>query len=75
MAAFFEQFLGFKILSMGTSRVVKKDQLEIVLEDARDRDVVWPGNFHIGIEVATRADLARIHADMCEPGDQAASMR
>lgn len=67
-AAFFEQFLGFQVLSMGTSRVVKKDQLDIVLEDARDRDVAWPGNFHIGVEVATREDLARIHADMRDAG-------
>ena len=56
------------LLEMGTSRVVKKDQLDIVLEDARDRDVAWPGNFHIGIEVATCTDLARIHADMRDAG-------
>ena len=67
-AAFFEQFLGFEVLAMGTSRVVKKDHLDIVLEDARDRDVAWPGNFHIGIEVATRADLERLHADMRDAG-------
>lgn len=67
-AAFFEQFLGFRVLAMGTSRVVKKDQLDIVLEDARDRDVAWPGNFHIGVEVATCTDLARIHADMLGAG-------
>ena len=67
-AAFFEQFLGFQVLAMGTSRVVKKEQLDIVLEDARDRDVAWPGNFHIGIEVASCTDLARIHADMLGAG-------
>lgn len=67
-AAFFERFLGFTVLAMGTSRVVKKDQFDIVLEDGRDRDVAWPGNFHVGIEVATRDDLARIRAEMVDAG-------
>ncbi|WP_416762141.1 VOC family protein [Roseateles sp. So40a] len=67
-AAFFERFLGFTVLAMGNSRVVKKDQLDIVLEDARDRDVQWPGNFHVGVEVATREDLARLFDEMREAG-------
>ncbi len=67
-AAFFERFLGFTVLAMGSSRVVKKDQLDIVLEDARDRDVQWPGNFHVGVEVATREDLSRLFDEMREAG-------
>ena len=67
-AAFFERFLGFTVLAMGSSRVVKKDQLDIVLEDARDRDVQWPGNFHVGVEVATREDLTRLFDEMREAG-------
>ncbi|HEX7688005.1 MAG TPA: VOC family protein [Burkholderiaceae bacterium] len=67
-AAFFERFLGFQVLAMGTSRVLKKRSLDIVIEDARDRDVAWPGNFHLGIEVATRADLERMRADMLDAG-------
>ncbi len=67
-AAFFEHFLGFAVLSMGSSRVVKKDALDIVIEDARDRDIHWPGNFHIGVEVSTLTDLQRIHADMLGAG-------
>jgi catechol-2,3-dioxygenase len=67
-AAFFERFLGFEILAMGSSCIAKKDDLDIVLEDARDRAVSWPGNFHVGVEVATRADLARMHAQLCDAG-------
>ena len=61
-------YLGFQVLAMGTSRVLKKRSLDIVIEDARDRDVAWPGNFHLGIEVATRADLERMRADMLDAG-------
>ena len=67
-AAFFERFLGFQVLAMGTSSVLKKRSLDIVIEDASDRDVAWPGNFHLGIEVATRADLERMRADMLDAG-------
>lgn len=63
-AAFFEHFLGFSVAAFGHSRIVKKDQLDIVIEDGRDRDCSWPRNFHVGVEVATRADLERIHAEM-----------
>ncbi|WP_245643180.1 VOC family protein [Roseateles chitosanitabidus] len=62
--AFFEHYLDAKTLPFGTSCVVKKDGWDIVIEDARDRDVAWPGNFHIGVELATRAELEQLYAAM-----------
>ena len=62
--AFFVRYLDAKTFPFGTSCVVKKDGWDIVIEDAGDRDVAWPGNFHIGMELATRAELEQMYAAM-----------
>ncbi|OWQ90795.1 extradiol dioxygenase [Roseateles aquatilis] len=63
-AAFFERHLGFETSSFGTSRILKKDGLDIVIEHVTDRDVSWPTNFHIGVELASRDDVERLHAEL-----------
>jgi hypothetical protein len=61
---FLVRYLDVKTLPFGTSCVVKKDGWDIVIEDAGDRDVAWPGNFHIGMELATRVELEQMYAAM-----------
>ena len=56
-AAFFERQLGCTVTPFGTSFLAKRPGFDIVLEDARDRDVDWPQNFHVGLELPTVDDV------------------
>lgn len=56
-AAFFEKHLEWHGTAMGRSRVLKGHGFDVVIEDAADRAVNWPGNFHIGFELPTLASL------------------
>ncbi len=56
-AAFFAQHLGCTLEAMGSSRVLKRHDFDIVIEDAADRAVNWPGNFHIGFELPSAQDV------------------
>jgi len=69
-AAFFEQHLGFAVSAFGRSRILKKDGLDIVIEDASGRatPVAWPENFHIGVELPTVDDLRRVREQMLAAG-------
>jgi catechol 2,3-dioxygenase-like lactoylglutathione lyase family enzyme len=67
-AAFFERHLGFSVSAFGRSRILKKDGLDIVIEDASDRAVVWPENFHVGVELPSLEDVRGLRAQMLEAG-------
>lgn len=60
-AGFFEQHLGCRATSFGTSRLLKRAGFDIVIEDASDRTVVWPENFHLGFEMPTLEDVQNLH--------------
>lgn len=67
-ASFFERHLGCSVVPMGTSRVVKRHDFDIVIEDAAGRRVDWPENFHIGFELPTVQDVARLFQEFTEAG-------
>jgi catechol 2,3-dioxygenase-like lactoylglutathione lyase family enzyme len=67
-AAFFEQYLDCTSASFGTSKILKRHDFDIVIEDASDRPVDWPGNFHIGFEVPTAADVDSLYQQFREGG-------
>lgn len=50
-AGFFERHLEWQATPMGRSMVLKGHGFDVVIEDAADRPVQWPGNFHIGFEL------------------------
>jgi catechol 2,3-dioxygenase-like lactoylglutathione lyase family enzyme len=60
-AGFFEKHLGCAASEFGRSRLVKRPGFDIVIEDASDRDVAWPENFHLGFELPTVADVKDLH--------------
>lgn len=69
-AAFLKRHLDCTAAEMGRKRVLKRDDFGIVIEDATDRPVDWPGNCHIGFELPTaqalRALQERFQADGVE---------
>lgn len=67
-AGFFERYLGFSVSSFSTSRILKKDGVDIVIEDASDRAISWPGNFHIGVELQSPEDVVQLRAEMAAEG-------
>lgn len=67
-AAFFEQYLGCSSTAFGTSKVLKRHDFDIVIEDAAGRPVAWPENFHIGFEVPTAQDVERLYRAFEEGG-------
>jgi catechol 2,3-dioxygenase-like lactoylglutathione lyase family enzyme len=67
-AAFFEQYLDCTSASFGISKILKRHDFDIVIEDASDRPVDWPGNFHIGFEVPTAADVDSLYQQFREDG-------
>jgi catechol 2,3-dioxygenase-like lactoylglutathione lyase family enzyme len=72
-AAFFEQYLGCSATRFGTSQILKRHDFDIVIEDASDRPVDWPGNFHIGFEVPTAADVDSLYRQFREDGAELAT--
>ena len=67
-AAFFERYLECKVTAMGSGRVLTRSDFDIVLEDANDRAVDWPANFHIGIELPSLQELQSMHARFVAEG-------
>jgi catechol 2,3-dioxygenase-like lactoylglutathione lyase family enzyme len=72
-ASFFEQYLGCTSASFGSSKILKRHDFDIVIEDASDRPVDWPGNFHIGFEVPTAADVDSLYRQFREGGAELAT--
>lgn len=60
-AGFFQEHLGCTATAFGTSRLLKRPGFDIVIEDASDQEVAWPGNFHLGFELPTVDDVHRLH--------------
>lgn len=67
-SAFFARHLGCTVTPFDTSAVVKRHDFDIVIEDAAGRPVDWPENFHIGFELPTAADVARLHDEFTAAG-------
>lgn len=66
--AFFERHLGCTITRHATYAILKRHDFDIVIEDARDDLVQWPGNFHIGFELPTVADVAHLYDEFVKAG-------
>ncbi len=60
-AGFFEQHLGCKATPFGSSLHLKRPGFDIVIEDASDRTVAWPQNFHLGFELPTVEAVRQLH--------------
>ncbi|MGO4701882.1 VOC family protein [Dyella sp. 2RAB6] len=61
-AAFFVRHLGCSVSDFGSSKILKRHDFDIVVEDATEHAVQWPDNFHIGFELPSAADVLA----MCE---------
>jgi catechol 2,3-dioxygenase-like lactoylglutathione lyase family enzyme len=60
-ADFFERHLDWQAIPMGRSRVLKGYGFDVVIEDAADRPVDWPRNFHIGFELPSLEALRALY--------------
>lgn len=69
-AGFFERYLGCTVAPIGASRIVKRKDFDIVIENVTDRSVVWPENFHIGFEVPTARDVVDLYEQFQASGAQ-----
>ena len=67
-AGFFERHLGCKATPFGTSLHLKRPNFDIVIEDASDRTVSWPQNFHLGFELPTVEDVRHLHDRLAADG-------
>lgn len=59
-AAFFVQHLGCTVSDFGTSKILKRHDFDIVIENAADQDFQWPKNFHIGFELSSASDVVTL---------------
>ena len=69
-AAFFERYLGCTSSSFSTSKILKRHDFDIVIEDAGDHPVDGPHNFHIGFELPTAEDVEQLYRAFAEGGAQ-----
>ncbi|QNK03897.1 VOC family protein [Dyella telluris] len=60
-ASFFVRHLGCTASAFGTTQILKRHDFDIVVEDAEDRVVHWPENFHIGFELPSAADVLALY--------------
>lgn len=67
-ASFFVRHLGCTAAIFGSSQILKRHDFDIVVEDAEDRVVQWPENFHIGFELPTAADVVAMYEDFKTAG-------
>jgi catechol 2,3-dioxygenase-like lactoylglutathione lyase family enzyme len=67
-ASFFVRHLGCIESDFGTTKILKRHDFDIVVEDARDRAIQWPGNFHIGFELPTAAAVIALYEDLKAAG-------
>ncbi|SEK34595.1 Catechol 2,3-dioxygenase [Roseateles sp. YR242] len=72
-ASFFEQHLDWQVTAMGRSRMLKGYGFDVVIEDAADRPVDWPGNFHIGFELPSLEALRGLYERFQSDGVEFAS--
>ena len=62
-ASFFVRHLGCSVSDFGSSKILKRHDFDIVVEDATGRAVQWPDNFHIGFELPSAADVVAMYED------------
>ncbi|WCM23698.1 VOC family protein [Paraburkholderia bryophila] len=67
-ATFFEQHLGCTVTGRHGSWILKRPGFDIVIDDAGDRPVAWPHNFHIGFELGTLDDVRALYDRMATAG-------
>jgi catechol 2,3-dioxygenase-like lactoylglutathione lyase family enzyme len=66
-AAFFVRYLGCTVSALGSIRILKRHDFDIVIEPA-DTEVAWPGNFHVGFEVPSARDVVELQAQFGSDG-------
>ena len=66
-AAFFEQYLGCDIVAVGASCLLKRNGFDIVLDHVEEA-VVWPKNFHFGVELDSLDDVHTLYKEFLEGG-------
>lgn len=67
-AAFFETYLGFTIAPAESHWILKRPGFDVVIEDVQPQTPQWPGTFHVGFELPSRADVESLHARMLADG-------
>jgi catechol 2,3-dioxygenase-like lactoylglutathione lyase family enzyme len=67
-SAFFERYLECSATAFGTSRILKRRDFDIVIEDGTGRAGQWPDNFHIGFELPTLDALRELYGRLLEDG-------
>ncbi|MCU6497540.1 VOC family protein [Rugamonas sp. A1-17] len=65
---FFVRRLGCTAERFGDTAVLKRAGFDIVIEDARDRDVNWPHNFHLGFELPGIEEVRALYSRFKEEG-------
>lgn len=67
-AAFFEQYLGFRIELNDTYCILKRPGFDVVIENGSGVAPHWPQTFHVGFELPTCADVEALYAVMHADG-------
>jgi catechol 2,3-dioxygenase-like lactoylglutathione lyase family enzyme len=66
--AFFVDQLGCTAERHGAFTALKRAGFDIIIEDARERAVAWPHNFHLGFELPAVEDVRALHRQFKEAG-------
>lgn len=66
-AAFFEKYLGCDIVAIGQSYLLKRHDADIVLDHVEE-EVVWPKNFHFGVELPSLDDVHALYQEFLAAG-------
>ncbi|MHB1056321.1 MAG: VOC family protein [Rhodanobacter sp.] len=67
-AAFFETYLGFTASPTPGHWILKRPGFDVVIEDVEADTPHWPGSFHVGFELPSRADVESLYARMLADG-------
>jgi catechol 2,3-dioxygenase-like lactoylglutathione lyase family enzyme len=67
--AFFERYLGFTAALRGDEYwILKRPGFDVVIEGIGGTAPPWPQTFHVGFELASRADVEALYAQMRSDG-------
>lgn len=67
-AAFFRDYLGFSTTAMDGYWILKRPGFDVVIEAVDPHASSWPGRFHVGFELPSRADVEALYARMMADG-------
>lgn len=67
-AVFFETYLGFTRTPDSGHWFLKCPGFDVVIEDVEADTPRWPGSFHVGFELPSRADVESLYARMLADG-------